>query len=424
MKNKKGVSIGRIILYCFFLSLLGLLIYSIYLGVKGLKEKTPEIQQSSLRYAYNADFQYSAADYVNSSYINIFNVSSVARDIDLGNYDISLSGGLYNTYPPVGNNKILSAFYYASEGRATNVQYEFKYQYVSDNELILSNAIRDIINASRNADYEWNNGGIDETDCFDIFPSNAQSACLVVECSIPINLFNFHMTSTSSALNGNGGDFYIYGSSTADGYVSGSAYATGWRNSSGGYAYTSDRLPSAFVSNYNYVRKIVIPFYQTRYAQEGAWYGLNYTYSYSLANLVDSNFDFRMVFDIYTASSAEQDAYIRGYEEGKNAADSALESYNDELIAQVNTLNYSIDELRNTIAQQSSIISNLQSQLDSINSGQYSFKNLFWTIADTPFKTVHNILNFDFFGVNLFRFFVGVITSLGMIWLIKKMLGK
>ena len=54
--------------------------------------------------------------------------------------------------------------------------------------------------------------------------------------------------------------------------------------------------------------------------------------------------------------------------------------------------------------------------------GQNNFKDVFFTMADIPFYTVHNALGFEFFGVNLFRFFTGVLTALGIIWLIRKIL--
>lgn len=61
--------------------------------------------------------------------------------------------------------------------------------------------------------------------------------------------------------------------------------------------------------------------------------------------------------------------------------------------------------------------SELQNQLDET----FGWKSMFFAMADTPFKTVYNMLGFDMFGVNLFIAFTGFITVLAMLWLIKRL---
>ena len=111
--------------------------------------------------------------------------------------------------------------------------------------------------------------------------------------------------------------------------------------------------------------------------------------------------------------------YLQGYNNG----------YNDALInanTTINTLNTNIIELQNqindlttTISNQNRIITTLQQQL---NEQQSNFKGFFFTMADVPVRTISNVLGFEVFGVNLFQFFIGALTALGCIWLIKKFL--
>lgn len=120
-----------------------------------------------------------------------------------------------------------------------------------------------------------------------------------------------------------------------------------------------------------------------------------------------------ITFDTYTYSND----YLNGYDNGYNDAINSQNSVITDLTRQVTDLSNNIDGLNNVITQQQNIIQNLQLQLDQSNQ---NFKGFFFTVADIPFRTIGNVLGFEVFGVNLFQFFIGVITALGMIWLIKK----
>ena len=73
----------------------------------------------------------------------------------------------------------------------------------------------------------------------------------------------------------------------------------------------------------------------------------------------------------------------------------SLQQRNDTLTKQVNTLN---EQLNDTLG----------------------WKPLFFAIADVPFKTVQNFLGFEVLGVDMFGAFIGFITVLAILWVLKK----
>lgn len=111
--------------------------------------------------------------------------------------------------------------------------------------------------------------------------------------------------------------------------------------------------------------------------------------------------------------------YTDGYNDGYNDALNNANNQINQLSATINDLQNSVNSMTQTIETQNITIQSLQSQLDNTNT---NFKSFFFTIADTPIRTISNCLGFEVFGINLFQFFIGVLTALGCIWLIKKFL--
>lgn len=107
--------------------------------------------------------------------------------------------------------------------------------------------------------------------------------------------------------------------------------------------------------------------------------------------------DFSLQIDGYS--------YSIGYNKGVESQQSRING----LTSSVNNMQSSINALR---------ASNAQLQ-DSLNN-TFGWKNLFFAMADTPFKTVSNVLGFELFGLNLFTAFIGMITVFAIIWLLKK----
>jgi len=129
--------------------------------------------------------------------------------------------------------------------------------------------------------------------------------------------------------------------------------------------------------------------------------------------------NFHIAFDNYYGDSQWQAGFDEGYRQGLEAGDEALRESNDYLQNKVIDLSSQVDSLNSRVNQQTEIITQLNNELQQ---SQNNFKGLFFTFADIPFKTVSNALGFEFWGVNLFRFFVGIITALGIVWLIKKII--
>lgn len=416
MKNKKGITFGRIMLYILFAFVIVFLIWSLVLTYRSIRNPNtsePKIEcDSSIKFAPNRT--YSALDYIDKAYLNFYNSNSIARDVSNSLFSINVTGNLdVGSYDTLGQGNVMTAI---SANFASVANWSPFYTYRSnylDNTYTLKfgSMLYDLyfnakdINVNLVDDpynYNFNYFGYDS-----IF----NSAAVVLTCDIPVELFNF---SINGFINSPGGDFYVFGSS----YNGAVGYKSGF-DSTHTFTYTS--LPSQFLANYTRIKKIVIPTWQFMTSNEPGYYIVPTPYNYSY-NDITSNYSFNFVFQTYTESSDWQEGYDVGYQEGLDNADRSLVDINNQLQNQVSNLNGQVNSLQNQVAQQSNIINNLNIELQQLQTGQFTFKNFFFSIADVPFKTVHSVLGFDFFGVNLFNFFVGILTALGIIWLIKKIL--
>lgn len=129
-----------------------------------------------------------------------------------------------------------------------------------------------------------------------------------------------------------------------------------------------------------------------------------------------SNDTFVTPSDIYcnTDSTLQWDLYQIGYDDGFRSAEGTITYLN----SQINNLNSQIDNLNNSI----NILREQNAQLRESLNNNFGFDDVFFALADTPFKTASNMLGFELFGVNLFNALVGFITVLACIWLLKKFL--
>lgn len=75
-----------------------------------------------------------------------------------------------------------------------------------------------------------------------------------------------------------------------------------------------------------------------------------------------------------------------------------------------------IHQLNDDVSSLQQLVTTLRSQVED----NFTWQNLFFTMADTPFRVVANALGFDVFGINLFATFIGLTTTLAIIFLIKK----
>jgi hypothetical protein len=406
MKNKKGISIGRIILYVLFLSLIALFIYTLFITFNAMKKKKIEDNSvnSSLRFAYNNQFDYSAADYIQSAYLNFCRSNSVARDIYYNVFNINYVDDLVFTYSNTDSSYVHTALPSVTQ-EGNNYPY-LATGFVDDNVFHLGDMIKNLYNNAKAVEVEENNGNFVDFNYFTDF-SNYRSAVIVINCDIPVELFNF---SVSGNFNAAGCDIYFSGSSdTSSTIFKGGGYQNG--------VYNSSSLPSGFLSTYSRIKKLIFPIWQRYSDSEQGFYITPSPYNYNYLNVL-SNFTLDLTFNVYTNSSDYQQGYDAGYQNGLSTGAGSSSAYIEELQRANNSLNSQISDLKSRVDQQSYIINHLNDELQHQST---NFKGLFFTFADIPFKTVSNALGFEFWGVNLFRFFVGVITALGILWLIKRL---
>lgn len=87
-----------------------------------------------------------------------------------------------------------------------------------------------------------------------------------------------------------------------------------------------------------------------------------------------------------------------------------------------NTNRNLVMQYENQITQLENQINDLNYQLSILQKGDYTFDALFWSIANVPFGVLASTFNVNILGINLAGLITGVITSLLLIWLIKKFL--
>lgn len=102
------------------------------------------------------------------------------------------------------------------------------------------------------------------------------------------------------------------------------------------------------------------------------------------------------------------EGYQEGYQNGRDSLNSTIEGYQEEIEGKQQV----IDFLNNEIAL-------LNEQLQDVNG---SWQSVFFAMADTPFKTISNLLGFNLFGMNLFYAFVGILTVLAIFFVLKKLI--
>lgn len=112
----------------------------------------------------------------------------------------------------------------------------------------------------------------------------------------------------------------------------------------------------------------------------------------------------------YNNSSDSSQAYI--------AEINSLNGNITSLQSNISNLNNIISQLQNTITNQQNTINRQAQQIRDFNN--YNAPQLIWTIASTPFESFKQIWNVDFLGLNLANFFIGLISALIIIYIIKK----
>lgn len=96
--------------------------------------------------------------------------------------------------------------------------------------------------------------------------------------------------------------------------------------------------------------------------------------------------------------------------------------YNESL-TKIETLQNQITSLNNTLKDKQETITSLQNQIDIYNqNGFYSFNDLMWGIATTPFGVLSSVFNVNILGVNVWLVVSGLISALLIVWLIKKLM--
>lgn len=418
MMNKKGVSIFRILLICLLFSFVIWVFVLTFQEIKKKNQQNDIVLNDNLR-LLDDNSQFNPNDFIyNFTYYGYqnSNINTQASTYDILDFESksyiyqlaytydAWYGWTYNFY---NNSTITDSNVNTSLSSPT---------FDSNDNLILSSALYSP-NGSTHRESIFSNA----TNL-----GNSRSFALVYNCNIPVEFFNFTMVynfpiSTSRTLK-----FYVL---TDAGF-----YQFGiitFNSTTHTFVFSSDNIVNA-INGATTVRRFGFLMAQSSNTSNSLGYlpqydssnsstsGFNYYTSSAYSNYYNS---FSNVTDKYNLcfltfhSSSLNSNYVSGYNTGYNDGINYMQGQITSLSQQINDLNNNITSLNNTISSQQTIITNLQNQL---NQTQNNFKDLFFTFADIPVKTIHNILNFDFFGMNLFKFFTGVLTALGCIWLIKK----
>lgn len=521
MKNKKGVSIGRIILYFLFLTLVVFFVWTLYLTFKSMKKEkisTDSQINSSLRMVdNNSNVVYNLYD--NSSYPFVYqplnngyttNIAVTGGFIPCnpGTYSVSFDSSLFNYFKIAVNANYNPGFIYTSDNQFYDSHYlntnslTFtinQFGYVGFWVTKLDDSFNIDLNLLNSFEIMVNEGQLHSYVPYDTNFDNATNYINNVYFSgflhnisgtspngISYNSFDvrdylpFTNTpySTNKAIYRSNKTYYnlttYYSSDLYVGYSYNTLFSSLYNNTYSA-EWWSDSNTSRLITGLSYNSSLtqVVAYYTTSNPipvslfnfiiydsiQPGARFGfhINGNDNISIDSYVDSSthisYDFfvnlnpnlRYInsFSItyyvgsisigrYASSSSihilfdnfyGNDQWILGYQTGYAAgvanADSALATQNVELQNAIADLTSDNLNLNSRVNQQSDIINQLNNELQQ---SQNNFKGLFFTFADIPFRTVSNALGFEFWGINLFRFFVGIITALGIVWLIKKII--
>lgn len=390
MKNKKGISFGRIILYVLFITLIALFIYTLFITYKAMKKKKIEDNSvnSSLRMVdNNFNYSFSAVDDISNIYMKFYSnslYSSISGDSATFRYN-PFSEGVY-CLNQVGNNVILPI---SATDNVINVgdSYSTFYNYAYD-------------------EYNY------PPNYLDRFESNNQCA-IMFDCNILVSNFIIDSINFTNMPTSGRNYFRLFYKTNLNDNVFSTRVFYGNSSSSSDVNYSLSQHIDSSVSNASYITGFGFLFWSSdRNNIDGIATSL-YDMSYP-----PSTYSFNLGFQLLERDSSYQQGYENGFNDGVSQVNDSLQNGLIEANSTINDLNTQLQTLQIRADNQQYIITQLQNQLNNSNQG---FKGLFFTMADVPFRTVSNALGFDFWGVNLFRFFVGVITALGILWLIKRL---
>lgn len=401
MKNKKGITIGRVLLYLLFgvvfLSIIWVLVLT-YREIAKNPNKTPKIEcDNNIRYQYSNQYDYSAADYITSIW------STWSRNSSWAEQD-------YNPFSVNANyNETSKPMYWCGSGTLTKDNAYHPSMSINDNVVQIGNSIYSY------GQYYYNNLYNPQTLIL-----NAQSSFIFYQCNIPVSLFSGNITGAYSNVDTDYNCIIWY--VTDLDYNENTDTITGYHKFRFRWGSNFDLAHNLDSSVLSASRVLYFGFglFQNYTLNDKAFIN-NPNFRNDFYSSINNSVGMRSIyinFDVHYGNQDYQSGYDDGYLAGKNDVDTALENINQQLSQQIQELNTTISDLNSRVNSQSTIITQLQ---DEINNSS-NFKGLFFTMADVPFKTVSNVLGFEVLGVNLFQFFTGILTALGMIWLIKKIL--
>ena len=416
MKNKKGFSVLKTIVLILFIGFLVLFIYSTFKAIADKNKHITTNETTTIKMLDN-NMEYNPIDYVYNKIVLGYNYSNVN----------SASYAHTNLIDYVNNNnaRFLSTddYYYVYTGNTGKFPY---LDYVSKFDNYKLSLSTDLMFFDNNLSYRYFYTNSYYTNSLNTTTNRSFIMCY--NCDISIDAFsfnlyyNFPLSQNKNiymfVLTDNGYERF----SISIDYINkfGSFSSTELTNAFPG-ATKVVRFGFAFAQSSNSSNVLgYLPQYDSSISSTPTLNGVNYydnevyeNYYRSITTTQDKNSLAYIVF----SSSSYSNGYVEGYNNGYNAGLEYNQSFINDLSSQVNSLNNTLSDLRTTINQQAQIITNLQAQLDQEQTG---YRDFFFTFVDIPIKTMHDILNFEFFGLNLFQFFTGVLTALGAIWLIKK----
>ena len=123
----------------------------------------------------------------------------------------------------------------------------------------------------------------------------------------------------------------------------------------------------------------------------------------------------------FNYNSGYQTGFDAGYNAGVSVGSGAVSDEYNNLIGQYAGLQNDYNDALDEIDRLENANQVLQNQIAQIQNG-YNLNSLMWSIGGTPFESFKQIWNVDLMGVNLSNLFLGLISALVLIWVIKHFL--
>lgn len=158
------------------------------------------------------------------------------------------------------------------------------------------------------------------------------------------------------------------------------------------------------------------------------YFDWQYINNYIYDNLIDIYSDNNILYfelllmDLGTYESLNFGYMFSTYQQAWSYIIDNGDRFQDDLLWTISELRNQNSSYENQISLLERTVEEQSRQIRDLQDYEFSFPNLIWTIASTPFESFKQIWNVDFLGLNIANFVIGLLSALIFIYILKKVL--